>query len=429
MQASRLILRRHGPIAGRMIRPSLTVVCLLLAVSACRRDAGASARAALHAAGYSYTVAEFHRAAREGDRESVRSFITAGMNPAVAAENSSTALSEAASHGQGHIVTLLLGEKVPLPPDILTLAVQGGDAVALKALMQAGATTPADGSPAPLELAASLGHTHLVSPLATSGAATDRALMAAAATGHTATLAALLDAGASPMATGAGGTTALMLAARAGHREAALWLAGHGAAITALDAAGHCAPDLATAFPDIRAALLQPSRDRDLDPPLPLTDLPDVPAASLPDQLEYLDFGPAHLPLILLEVTDTQARFYMDGRDNLTIQPGEPLADTGLTLQSVKQEVLQPVQGPALDVSRALCMDVDGAPVLLIQGITAVRPVPAAVLRSSENGALFEITDGAVFKAAGSLVTVTSLRPDVITLKSGAWAGEIMRKK
>lgn len=222
----------------------------LIAVLCCGgcRDPQAVALQQLTAKGYSLSVPEFFKAARAGDADAIKLFITAGVAPNVVGAEGRTALREAARAGQVVSLQALLHVGAQLPTEgaaanaLLADAVRSHQLPVVHALLEMSHHTDS-GMPtwdAPLVVAAAEQQEEMLRALLPVFAGQkDSALLAASETGNLDTLQLLLDAGASVATRDAPrGRTPLMIAAAGGFSEAVEVLLKAGADRGAVDAQG-----------------------------------------------------------------------------------------------------------------------------------------------------------------------------------------------
>ncbi len=401
-------------------------IALALGLTACSERPDSQARATLHAAGYHFEAADYCRAAREGKSDLVDCFIAAGMNPSLQTSDGKSALAEAAQAGQGQVVRLLLHRGTKPEPSYLPMAINGGDLDAVKALL---AAMPQD---TPLRArtlidASRHGRTNVLPLLLPAETHTlDEALSVAATAGHTGCVALLLDAGASPYDLRADGKTPLMRAAAAGHTEAALWLRDHGSAVTMLDPEGRCAADLAPTLA-LRTLLLQTPRDSESTnyPPLrELTDIPATNAASIAAEMDYIEHRAASLPFQVEYIRTASLTLLGHSQDDpVDLKVDDPVPGTDFLVKEISTG--QPPATPG----RAILMNPAGTKILLVQGIRAQRPEPAAIVRLLTTGERYEITTGATVLIGDQTLTITAVRAGSVDLQLGTSRARLLRKQ
>jgi hypothetical protein len=235
--AQSLVLR-HWSLAG---------LVFVLCCGGCR-DPQSAALQQLTAKGYSLSVPEFFKAARAGDAEAIKLFITAGVAPNVVGAEGRTALREAARAGQVVSLKALLQVGAQLPKEgaaanaLLADAVRSHQLPVVLALLEMSHHTDSDmpAEDAPLVVAAAEQQEGMLRALLPVCAGQkDAALLAASETGNLATLRLLLIAGASVATRDAPrGRTPLMIAAAGGFNEAVEVLLKAGAERDAVDAQG-----------------------------------------------------------------------------------------------------------------------------------------------------------------------------------------------
>jgi ankyrin repeat protein len=249
-------VKRLAAVAGAVV---------IAALGSCG-DRQEAARKALDARDFRFTVEEFMRAAREGDAAALGPFLDAGMNVDVTDAEANTALFLAASHGHAAAVKLLLSRGAN--PNVtgtgwdtpLIVAARSGSVESVEALLAAGAQADrrSEKNWTALSAAAYAGHADAVKALAPrSRDSLDEALQIACLKGETATVDALLGAGASVFSRSKDNKTPLMYAAMGGHVDAVRLLIINGANRFALDSKDRTAADhAATAGHDGVVAVL-----------------------------------------------------------------------------------------------------------------------------------------------------------------------------
>lgn len=239
------------------LRNALLAVLLvpLALLMSCRRDHQETAINDLYHADFAFTVDDYLRAAREGNAEAIKWFISAGMSTDAENQYGEHALGLAAERAHGDIVKMLLdaGAEVNIrgPGERTALhgAAESGDAIATGALLNRGADPTLrdqDGWTA-LRLAAFHGHEEcagLLIPRSTESDL-DSAMLLASIRGNVAVLDRLLGEGANVYGRTPEQETGLMLAAMGGHYEAVRLLLQHGANRFAVDPTGRTAAQLA----------------------------------------------------------------------------------------------------------------------------------------------------------------------------------------
>ncbi len=219
---------------------------MALLLSACG-DRQATSLAELAGAGYALNVAEYHRAAREGDVKALALFLKAGVKPDIQNRRGETALFHAAGAGKLEVVEWLMAQGCNVQQrttdgtGVLHAAVEGGSSGVVEMLMKAG-LQPESRDPL-LVLSARLGHLELCQMLLRHcRSQLDEAFLEAAASGRTAVVDYLLKQGADPFASRSpDGLTALMLAAQQNQDRMVDYLLANGANRFAQDAEGRCA--------------------------------------------------------------------------------------------------------------------------------------------------------------------------------------------
>jgi len=201
----------------------------------------------LTAAGYSLNVAEYHRAAREGDVAALALFLKAGVRPDIQNLLGETALYHAAAAGKLEAVEWLIAkgsnvsQRTASGVGLLHAAVESGSPRVVEVLMKTG-LQPQSHDPL-LVLSAKLGHLELCQMLLELCLTQlDESFLEAAAAGRVAVADYLLKRGANAFASRPpDGLTALMLAAQNNHDRMVEYLLANGANRFALDAEGRCA--------------------------------------------------------------------------------------------------------------------------------------------------------------------------------------------
>jgi ankyrin repeat protein len=417
---------------------------LLLAMAGCGAEKDEKARAALHSAGYAYSVDDFLRAAREGKAEVVGHFLKAGMNPDAADAGGLTAIQSAASGGHGHIVQLLRNSGALSTASTgssqiaLMNAAKSGDEQAVKVLLAAGASAESkdDTGMSPLTVAVIAGHTAIVALLIQGlTGPLDSSLQLAAMEGHTPVMAVLMDKGASLHATSVDGRTPMMFAARYGHTEAAKLLRQRGASVTALDENLKTAADFAeeNGHGNLAAYLREPDRSADLpDGDSPALHLPDVPwpgdppltLEALAASLRMVDYRTRRLPIVVEEVlegnTGARVRILTGEEEVVTVAPGEEIPRTGLTVDSLRRRFTASKlgEGRLLDISEVRVLEpATGRRFLAVKGLPAMAGEGCAIVKLPGSDDLVEARRGDIFTAGSLTVKVTDIRPVQIVLE------------
>lgn len=417
-------------------------LALLAVLSGCGAEKDAKARAAVHAAGYSYSVDDFVRAAREGKADVLTQFLKAGMNPDAADEKGQTALLAASTSGHGHIVQLLrdagalAGAAGTTGQAALMEAARSGNEQAVKVLLAAGANAEArdDTGMTPLTAAVVAGRTVVVALLVQGALGSlDPALQLAAMEGHTSVIAVLMDKGASPHATSVDGRTPMMFAAQYGHTEAARLLRQRGASVTALDENLKSPADHAeeNGHEELATYLREPDRTADGAADGPATPrLPDmtwpgevpVDLGAVAAAVQMVDYRTRRLPIVVEEVTEESARIRLltgDG-ETLTLAPGEEIPGTGLTVESLRRRFVtsKSGEGRLLDASEVRVLESGtGRRYLAVRGLPALAGEGCALLKLAGMEGIIEARRGDVFKAGTMEVEITDVRPVQIVLE------------
>ena len=420
---------------------------VLLLSAGCGRNPADRARARVVEAGYAFTVDEFLRAAADGRENVVRDFLAAGMQADVVNAGGVSAVERAAAGGHGHVVALLVaGGARPaerpgmVPATTLVAAAQSGDHEAVSVLLQAGAdpaAEDADGLDA-LSAASLAGHATIVRMLAPLHAvALDHALQLAAVRGHTAVLAALLDAGASPLATSVDGRTALMFAAQHGHEEAVALLRQRGAVATALDHEARTAADHAEAAghealaASLRAEPAEPSVSEASEAPLlSETAWPGAPAdalAAAASQLEMTGWRARQWPLVVDAVSpDSSAadiRLLTGDTPLVTVGPGDTVGGTGLVVERITHRLRAAKQGRGrlVDMSEVVLREgEDGARVLAVLGRGVFAGEGCAEVKVAGDERTWQLRRGDEVAAGGAVLRVIEVRPRQLVLENAA---------
>ncbi|MEM7387049.1 MAG: ankyrin repeat domain-containing protein [Verrucomicrobiota bacterium] len=229
-------------------------VSLLWLAGCSEQDPEEMALKRLDDAALSFTVANFHRCAKENRFEALKNYLDAGMHPDARDSKGVTPILHASQQGYEKIVQLLLDRGAN--PDqmngsgrsLMLQAVDRGAVRTFNRLRLAGADpVPADseGWTVPA-LAAKNGLPEILQQvLPVDPAMIDRCLFLAAENGHTRCLDLLLQAGAFIDVRGKQDRTPLLVAAEAGRKEAVRLLLESGADRLALDHEAKSARDLA----------------------------------------------------------------------------------------------------------------------------------------------------------------------------------------
>jgi ankyrin repeat protein len=428
---------------ARLLRYSL-----LLALPAlwcgCSGEKDEQARTAIHAAGFTYSVDDFLRAAREGKADVVWQFLKAGMNPDAADAKGETAILAAAAGGQGHVVALLRDAgatttaATPTGQTALMEAARAGDSQSVQVLLSAGADAEARDSAglSPLAAAVMAGHTAVVALLVTAVTGSlDAPLQLAAMEGHTPVMAVLMDKGANPDATSVDGRTPMMFAAQYGRREAVKLLRQRGAAVTALDENLKTAADHAeeNGHDDLAAYLREPDRSADTIPDESAAlRLPDItwtgePPASLEAAaaaLRMVDYRARRLPVVVEEVlpdnTAARLRLLTGDEEFMTVAPGGEIPGTGLTVDSLRRRFTTSKlgEGRLLDVSEVRLLEpATGRRFLAVKGLPALAGEGCALLQFPGSDELIEARRGDTFTAGSLTVKITDVRPGQMVLE------------
>ena len=422
----------------------LLPLALLAALSGCSGEKDRDARAAIHSAGYAFSVDEFLRAASEGKAEIVSQFLKAGMNPDAANGKGLKAIQMAAARGHGHVVALLrdsgalpMGDS-PTGQTALMEASRSGDEQAVKVLLAAGAKADArdDTGMSPLSAAVMAGHTAIVALLLQGlTSSLDPALQLAAMEGHTPVMAVLLDKGASPHATSVDGRTPMMYAAQYGRTEAVKLLRQRGASVTALDEDLKTAADLAeeNGHDDLAAYLREPDKSADeptADSPAPR--LPEVtwsgpaPASleSLTVMLRMVDYRTRRLPIVVEQVLENNGgahvRVLTGKEETYLVMPGAEIPRTGLKVESMRRRFTTSKlgQGRLVDISEVRVLEEStGRHYLAVKDLPAMAGEGCAVLKVLGTDGSVEAHRGDVFTAGELKVKVTDVRPSQIVLE------------
>jgi hypothetical protein len=300
----------------------------------------------LAAAGYTLSVSDYHRAARESNVAVLQAFLNAGTFVDVKSTSGETALTEAAMSGKHEAVDWLLKNGADFTVlnhqgrSLLTASALGGSVRVMETLESAGAKRSPDDRL--LESAAARGHRELVGWLAPSCAGElSVALEKACEEGQVSTIAELLKAGASVFE-----GRALAKAAEKGKTEAVKLLLAAGANRWVTRENGLLAWDLArqaghTATADLLAAPLTPSE----------TEPAGKPAQAIAEIVGRADVGidlvlklrlhavrEQTLPWMLDSCAEGNAVFLMNG-ETRPAPPGTALGQ-GWTLARVRSDFM-----------------------------------------------------------------------------------------
>lgn len=253
----------------RLFGPLLLWV--IVSLSSCR-DREEQALVALDDEGYTFSVADYHEAAEQGNLEAVQGFLRAGMAVDVEGEDGLTAFQRAASKDRDEVARWLITNGAA--PDqrlhdgrTLLMRVaerESTDLSMLEFLLLHHADPQAvDGAGmTPLMVAAMAGHVDAVRRLARLDVRSlDRALMLSAAQGHTHCMGALIQRGAYVNCRSRDDRTPLIYAASKGHAEALQLLLQHHANRFATGEDGRTAADFAEAsgYPHLAEILRDPA--------------------------------------------------------------------------------------------------------------------------------------------------------------------------
>ncbi len=270
-----------------------------IALPGCGGDPQEDALGQLYEKDLPFSVDRFLKAAKDGEADSVRTYLAAGMAADAENEFGDRALLFAAERGHHETVAVLLaaGAEPDAPGAGLRTPLMGaaeaGDFTSLERLLAAGADPmrrDVEGWSA-LRLAAFHGHEAIVGALLPHALPEqfDGVFLLACVGGHVGTIDRLLGAGADLYRRTPEGQTALMLAAARGHERAVQILLQHGADRFATDPEGATAAQHAerSGETDIAEALAAPpSADEIPGAPLPALDAAEF---ELPGQVWRLD--------------------------------------------------------------------------------------------------------------------------------------------
>jgi len=244
------------------------LLALALAPSCSKTDPQQAALAELGAAGYSFSISDFHRAAGAGDEAAIDLFLAAGMAPDVRSEAGTSALGAAVIGDRTRTAASLIGlgadpNSLVGGSSLLMAASANGNATLARQLVEAGADVSFrdEDNWGALMRAAYAGHAPVVEILAPKSLdQLDAAMHLAAVRGDVRTLDILLTNGADQFARSKDKRTALMFAAANGHLDAVRLLLERGSNPFAVDGAGNTAADLAAAedHDAVHAYLIEP---------------------------------------------------------------------------------------------------------------------------------------------------------------------------
>lgn len=431
---------------------------LLTAFTACGpSDPGASALTQLASAGYSLSVADFHRAAATGDLPALQLFLQAGTFvdvPALEGNQEVTALRVAIRHGRDTAAALLLdhtasltkADSDPAAP-LLDLALRSGSEPLLRSLL-ALPPLPTTNLPSLLLLASRQGEVGLMEALLDHqpGLSLDACLLHAAAHGHLGMVDFLLQHQADPNALDPSThQTPLMRAAHGGHRTVIDLLLSVGAARFFVDKDNHLAADHAhrAQFADIANRLWQPptrfEQELGIPPPAtpasPPTDWISATAPAIPlhpptvltpgqprplsplhlaivghhsglstppparQRLQLHTVRPAQLPFHLISVITHHAtleEFTQPPRQHL-LGVGDPVGDTGWTLREIRTAPAHPF--PSWLTGLVIIQhSTTSHQLALLPGLPARHGPPTAVLHIDGTDEFYEGHPGDLFR-------------------------------
>ena len=234
---------------------ALVTIVISIVLTGCR-DPEEAAMNQLQEQGYGFLISDFHQAATDGDEVAVAEFLAAGMKADVEAADGTTAFHLAVVNQQDAVATALL--EAGADPDqrlnsgrtaLTEIATRTGDDLQLlDSLLAKGADPRAkDATGMTAMIAASLGgHVDAVRRLVERDLRSlDKALMLAAASGHTHCMEVVIEHGAYVNCRSHDTRTPLMLAAAKGHHQAALLLLQHNVNRFATDDQGRDAAEWA----------------------------------------------------------------------------------------------------------------------------------------------------------------------------------------
>lgn len=383
------------------------------------RDQQASALQKLAGKNYSLSVAEFFKAAKNGDEEAIGWFIQAGVEPDVTDGEGGTALNMAARAGSVRAIDALLKHGAHLPVDdaavnrLLGDSVRSHDLATLNALLALDLKPTPGRTDVPLAVAATEDDRAMIDALLPlSAGQVDTALFAAAKMGGVSVISTLLNAGASVFArTSEEARTPLMIAAQEGHHEAVDLLLGAGADRFAVDAKGFIAGEHAQAALHAALAnrLLEPaSAEESRVHPLIDGAAVHVQLASLGDQLMLTGCRERVMPFALEAISGTSATVrLLEEKRSVTLELGAPLPDTPWKLDKLK-------------LGGAVFKQAGGQErFMLTKDCPARHGLLCAVIRVESTGGSFEASEGDRFHLAeDSSVTilVKKVAPLAVTL-------------
>jgi hypothetical protein len=391
--------------------------------------------------GYSLSVAEFLRAAREGNVEALRLLLKAGVDVNVCDASGRCALNEAARHAQLAAVSLLLesgADPQSGAKGSLSAAVEGGETEILRAILRKKPELSVDGTALLTQAAEKGGRQVLATLLAELPSVTApevKVLLAAAEKGDTGSMDLLLQGGASAWAAEEGtGRTALMAAAGRGHVAVVELLLNAGSNRFALDAKGLSPLDYAGESEDVCALLTRPLTELEQrfrlsvegsapSTRVPLTEVVEHPSES-PIALRgaYVPAtaggGGPQQPSLALElqgvyeaclpcVAERMDSSYLILKDGKRVPLGELLPGTSWTLSELRTRSAGP---PWWRQEAVLLEHATGRRHLMLPGLPVHCGAWTAELVSSLHGQHYEARAGDCFTLAGSAAEWTVLR-------------------
>lgn len=394
-----------------------------------------TARAQVKESGLPFSPAALVSAAAEGRTADARALLDAGIHPDAADAQGRTALLAAAEAGHGQIVRLLVERKASLtdqkePP--LVVAARGGDAEALRVLLDAGAAPDlpgAEGSTA-LETAAALGNVEAVEALATRSGpdGADRALLAAAAAGRADAVAILVEAGADLFARSPEGRTPFLCACAAGDVAGVKLLAARGAVLSAIDSAHHTALDLAEAgghapvvqwlksWREVSAAACFQQDEESVSPdakPLAEADLPAAEGA--PESWFKVDLvQPAALPFSLDEFQPGGAALAMPDDTVSVFGPDSTITGTPWHITAVRPG--SPGNAGFTGGLILIRRGAEGMEHAVLAGLPGITSEPEAVARHV-SGSEWLVHAGDQFNAGGTRWRVMRVHPAGLSIR------------
>ncbi len=384
--------------------------------------------------GYSLSVAEFVRAARDGDAQAVRWFVEAGVEPALADEAHHTALGEAVAAGKLPVVETLVSVGVKLPltgepsADLLRMAVQGHNVETLRFLIDRGVTAknlPPQAA-SPLTEAARLGQreaVELLLPL--SPGREQEALFAAAGGGDVAVLSLLIHVGASVLDhQPSSDKTALMLAAEAGHADAVELLFNAGSNRWVLDRDGRSARDLALAAgqPQAVAVLTAEPTAEERETGARLAGVVLAGSATVESLLVFRGCREEALPFILSSVDEGSASFRLPSGQTKAVEAKGEVADSHWYLSHVDTET---APGEWWHPGVILRNSQNGRRMIMMPGMPARSGRMVAVLDCRPTHQVFEALPGDRFTLEGGpAYEIDAISPVNVTLHLSATPGE-----